>query len=612
MSAYDLIVIGFGVVMVVALTLLFTRTSLGLAMRATAFNPEVARLSGIRVSRTLTIGWALAGIVGAVGGVLVAPTSAISPNSFDILLVFAFTAAVIGGLDSLIGAVALGIGTGLILSVVSGLQRLQQRTGRRARPARAEPGAQAGGHLRPQLGAIGLGGRMRDLMRLPGARLVTHAAVVIVVWFVMLWVNNNVDPLMNYYIALVAMYATAMFGMVILVGLSGQVSLGNGALMAIGGYVFALTTLNWQTVPILGVPMNGLWAMGFAAVGGVVFGLLIGVLGARLRGPYLAGLTLGIAVGLPAIANRFPELLGGETGLQLTVPYPDGGYAPVDEALEEQFVEELPTEQEALPSEQASPGAEDLLTLDNFPSEGATAEASVAPEDLLTVENFPSGEATVAPDDLLTVDNFPSAEASALPDVPVDGGVDGGSLDSLDVGFIIERWQATLAVAVACIVGFVALNLVRGRQGRVWRAVRDDPVAAAVSGISPAKSKVYAFTVSSLFAALSGAVFAQILAYVGPGAFGLGLSLSLLVGIVLGGRSSLLGALIGAVLLVWLPEFVLSLSNDRGWEEQVTNNAPNLIYGLLVVLVVLVAPGGIVGTVQALVGKAYRKVARNG
>jgi ABC-type branched-subunit amino acid transport system permease subunit len=435
---------------------------------------------------------------------------------------------------------------------------------------------------------------MRDLMRLPGARLVTHAVVVIVVWFVMLWVNDNVDPLMNYYIALVAMYATAMFGMIILVGLSGQVSLGNGALMAVGGYVFALTTLNWETVPILGFPMNGIWAMGFAAVGGLLFGLLVGVLGARLRGPYLAGLTLGIAVGLPAIVNRFPELLGGETGLQLTVPYPEGGYAPVDEGTEEQFSEELPTEQEALPSEQASPGAEDLLTLENFPSEGASAEASVAPEDLLTVDNFPSGE------------------ASAVPEVPVDSGVDGTGLDTLDVGFVIERWQATLAVAVACIVGFVALNLVRGRQGRVWRAVRDDPVAAAVSGISPAKSKVYAFTVSSLFAALSGAVFAQILAYVGPGAFGLGLSLSLLVGIVLGGRSSLLGALIGAVLLVWLPEFVLSLSNERGWEEQVTNNAPNLIYGLLVVLVVLVAPGGIVGTVQALVGKGYRKVARNG
>jgi branched-chain amino acid transport system permease protein len=119
-SAYDLIVVGFAVVLVIGLTLLFTRTDLGLAMRATAFNPEVARLSGVRVGRTLTVGWALAGTVGAVAGVLVAPTSAISPNSFDILLVFAFTAAVIGGLDSLVGAVALGIGTGLVLSVVSG------------------------------------------------------------------------------------------------------------------------------------------------------------------------------------------------------------------------------------------------------------------------------------------------------------------------------------------------------------------------------------------------------------------------------------------------------------------------------------------------------------
>jgi branched-chain amino acid transport system permease protein len=120
LSVYDLVVISLAALMVAGLTLLFTRTSLGLAMRATAFNPEVARLSGVRVSRTLTIGWALAGIVGAVAGVLVAPTSTLSPNSFDILLVFAFTAAVIGGLDSLVGAVAMGVGTGLVISLVSG------------------------------------------------------------------------------------------------------------------------------------------------------------------------------------------------------------------------------------------------------------------------------------------------------------------------------------------------------------------------------------------------------------------------------------------------------------------------------------------------------------
>ena len=120
-SVYDFVVIGVTILLVIALSLLFTRTSIGLAMRASAFNPEVARLSGVRVSRVLTFGWALAGVVGAVAGVLVAPISTVSPTTFDILLVFAFTAAVIGGLDSLVGAVALGVFAGLVISLVSGL-----------------------------------------------------------------------------------------------------------------------------------------------------------------------------------------------------------------------------------------------------------------------------------------------------------------------------------------------------------------------------------------------------------------------------------------------------------------------------------------------------------
>jgi branched-chain amino acid transport system permease protein len=119
-SPYDLLIVGTVVVLVLVLTVVFTRTSVGLAMRASAFNPEVARLSGVRVSRMLVLGWAIAGLVGAVAGVLVAPLSTLSPTSFDIFLVFAFTAAVIGGLDSLVGAVAFGIGTGLVISLVSG------------------------------------------------------------------------------------------------------------------------------------------------------------------------------------------------------------------------------------------------------------------------------------------------------------------------------------------------------------------------------------------------------------------------------------------------------------------------------------------------------------
>lgn len=119
-SPYDLLVLAVTAVLVIGLTLLFTKTSLGLSMRASAFNPEVARLSGVRVNRMLITGWVIAGATGAIGGVLIAPFSTISPNSFDILLVFAFTAAVIGGLDSLIGAVTFGIGTGLVISLVSG------------------------------------------------------------------------------------------------------------------------------------------------------------------------------------------------------------------------------------------------------------------------------------------------------------------------------------------------------------------------------------------------------------------------------------------------------------------------------------------------------------
>jgi branched-chain amino acid transport system permease protein len=119
-SPYDALVLVVMVVLVVGLSLMFTRTSIGLRMRAAAFNPTAARLSGVRVARMLALGWALAGSIGAIAGVLVAPRLSVSPYSMDILLILAFTAAVIGGLDSLVGAVSFGIGTGLVLSLVTG------------------------------------------------------------------------------------------------------------------------------------------------------------------------------------------------------------------------------------------------------------------------------------------------------------------------------------------------------------------------------------------------------------------------------------------------------------------------------------------------------------
>jgi branched-chain amino acid transport system permease protein len=103
-----------------ALAAVFRYTSVGLRLRATAFSPGVARLLGVRIGRVLTLGWALAGLFGALAGVLVTPSTFLYPNSMDSIFVLGFTAAVIGGLDSPAGAVAGGVLLGVVLSYAGG------------------------------------------------------------------------------------------------------------------------------------------------------------------------------------------------------------------------------------------------------------------------------------------------------------------------------------------------------------------------------------------------------------------------------------------------------------------------------------------------------------
>jgi branched-chain amino acid transport system permease protein len=107
------IVVSVGLTML-ALLVLFRYTSLGLKMRAAAFEPMVARLQGVRVGRMLSLGWALASASGALAGVLVAPRALpLSPNYMEDVLVYGFTAAVLGGLDSPVGALIGGLVIGL-------------------------------------------------------------------------------------------------------------------------------------------------------------------------------------------------------------------------------------------------------------------------------------------------------------------------------------------------------------------------------------------------------------------------------------------------------------------------------------------------------------------
>ncbi|MCZ2836086.1 branched-chain amino acid ABC transporter permease [Modestobacter sp. VKM Ac-2985] len=102
------------------LVVLFRFTRIGLAMRASAFGQEVARLLGVRVGRMLTLGWALAAVVGSLAGLLIAGGEFVYPAYMDSLIVFGFVAAVLGGLDSPIGAIVGGLILGLALSYVSG------------------------------------------------------------------------------------------------------------------------------------------------------------------------------------------------------------------------------------------------------------------------------------------------------------------------------------------------------------------------------------------------------------------------------------------------------------------------------------------------------------
>ena len=119
-SQNDLFTAGAVLLAALLLAALFQFTSVGLRLRASAFNANVAQLLGVRVGRVLTLGWALAGLIGALAGVLITPQTFLYPNSMDAIFVLGFTAAVIGGLESPVGSVVGGLLLGLVTSYAGG------------------------------------------------------------------------------------------------------------------------------------------------------------------------------------------------------------------------------------------------------------------------------------------------------------------------------------------------------------------------------------------------------------------------------------------------------------------------------------------------------------
>jgi len=318
--------------------------------------------------------------------------------------------------------------------------------------------------------------------------LVRHVGAALLVAVVLLILSIRLGPFRDFQIAEVAAYMTAVAGLTYLIGLSGQISLGNGAFMAIGAYASALLLLH------LHWPLEGVFLA--SALAGAVAGGIIGVAAARLRGPYLAGATLMLAVALPSLADKYAGVFGGDQGLSVTVTTPAW----------------------------------------------------------------------------------------------------------LGVSFPPTRWLAWITCAAALITLVLLANLGHSRIGRSWRALRDNEIAASLSGLNVARLQILAFVISAACAGLGGALLAVVTNIVAPGAFTLTLSIGLLTAAILGGLGSLAGALWGSLVIVFVPTYVQDVATSHGLSSAASSNVPIAAYGVVLIIVMLAFPSGIQGGLRRLLG----------
>ena len=177
---------------------------------------------------------------------------------------------------------------------------------------------------------------------------------------------------------------------------------------------------------------------------------------------------------------------------------------------------------------------------------------------------------------------------------PWTGGVQGLSVlkpdppDGIPVN--ADQWLYLFTLAVAAVMFALASNLVRGRIGRAMRAVRDHSLAAEATGIDVALFKTRSFAVSAMFTGVAGSLGAMAVGFVGPDSFTVFLSITLFVGLVVGGVTSVVGAVFGGVVVTFLPNVA----------EQVSKAAPGAVYGAILIAFLFLLPGGIAGGMQSL------------
>jgi len=176
------------------------------------------------------------------------------------------------------------------------------------------------------------------------------------------------------------------------------------------------------------------------------------------------------------------------------------------------------------------------------------------------------------------------------------GGVQGLFIVKPDApGFLpleADQWLYLVTVSIAAVLFLLAWNLVRGRVGRAMVAIRDHPTAAEAMGMDLASLKTRTFAVSAMLTGLAGSLGAVAVEFVAPDSFTVMLSITLFVGMVVGGVASIGGALFGGLFIVFVPNIA----------EEISKAAPGAIYGVLLIALLFALPGGAAGL--------WRRIAR--
>ncbi len=160
----------------------------------------------------------------------------------------------------------------------------------------------------------------------------------------------------------------------------------------------------------------------------------------------------------------------------------------------------------------------------------------------------------------------------------------------LDQPFSADRWLYFFTLVVAAVMFLLAWNLLRGRIGRALIAIRDHPIAATAMGINLPLFKSMAFGISAAFTGVAGALGAICVAFVSPDSFTVFLSITFLVGVVVGGLASIPGAIFGAIFIQFVPNLA----------DQISKSAPWAIYGAVLIALMYLMPTGAMGLLKSL------------